>query len=201
MPVLERYAALLAAEGVEWGLLGPREVPRLWERHLLNCAAVAPLVPDGSDLADIGAGAGLPGLVLAITRPDLRVTLIEPLLRRARFLELAVERLDLPRVRVLRTRAESAEARAAGPFEVVTARAVAPLDRLAGWCLPLVRPGGWFLALKGTRAQAELDAAGAVLRRLGAREATVAEVSTSASREPTIVVTMRRASTAGRGAR
>ena len=162
------------------GLIGPREAPRLWDRHLLNCAVLGEVVPRGVAVADVGSGAGLPGLVLAIARPDLRVTLVEPLLRRTRFLDEVVDLLGLQaQVEVLRGRAEElADGRT---FDVVTARAVAPLERLARWCLPLVAPGGELVAMKGASAPAEVveagpDAAAAGLchsggGRAGARDA------------------------------
>ena len=183
LPQLEVYAALLAGPGVERGLLGPREAPRRWERHLLNCAGLSPLIEDGSVVLDLGSGAGLPGLVLALMRPDIQVVLVEPLLRRATFLSEAVEALGLRTVVVRRARAE--ELHGTVEVDVVTARAVAPLERLGGWAMPLLRPGGRLLALKGEQAQAELDAALPVLRRAGAVAAEVvlvgsAELSTDA---------------------
>ena len=165
----ERYADLLATVAVERGLIGPREVPRLWERHLMNCVVVVPRVPTGATVADVGSGAGLPGLVWAIARPDLEVTLIEPLLRRTVFLEEAIETLGLDRVTVRRARAEEV----ADTYDVVTARAVAPLERLAGWCLPLVRPGGVLLALKGRTAQDEVTSSSEALHNLGATDIVV----------------------------
>jgi 16S rRNA (guanine527-N7)-methyltransferase len=161
----ERFAHLLATEATVRGLIGPREVPRLWERHLLNCAVVADVLPQGATVADIGSGAGLPGLVLAIRRPDLAVTLVEPLLRRTTFLEEAVVELGLDHVEVVRARAEELAGRRS--FDVVTSRAVAPLDRLARWSLPLVRPGGEMVAMKGSSAGAELESARPALRKLG----------------------------------
>jgi 16S rRNA (guanine527-N7)-methyltransferase len=164
------YAGWLAGPAVERGLLGPREADRLWERHLLNSAALAgPLAAElplgrGGRVCDLGSGAGLPGIVVALLRPDLEVVLVEPLLRRARFLDEVVAALDLPRTTVVRARAEDTS----GPFDVVVARAVAPLDRLARWALPLLGPGGALLALKGERASAELTASAQVLDRLGA---------------------------------
>ena len=156
---LAAYADLLAGAGVERGLIGPREVPRLWDRHLLNCAVVVDpesgLVPEGAAVIDVGSGAGLPGLVWAIARPDLDIVLLEPLLRRATFLEEAVSALGLERVRVVRGRAEESKLTAA----VVTARAVAPLDRLLGWVARLVAPGGEVLALKGSSAAEEIAVA------------------------------------------
>jgi len=155
------YARLLATEGTVRGLIGPREVPRLWERHLLNSAAIASLVPVGARVVDVGSGAGLPGIPLALARPDLTVTLLEPLARRVAFLTECVRRLGLERVTVVRGRAEEGPIRRQlGGADVVTARAVAPLDKLAGWCLPLLRPGGLLLAMKGSTAAAELAATG-----------------------------------------
>jgi 16S rRNA (guanine527-N7)-methyltransferase len=164
------YAGMLASRGVEWGLIGPHEVPRLWDRHLLNCAVVADLI--GSryrTLVDIGSGAGLPGIVLAMMRPELTVTLLEPMERRCRFLSGCVAELGLANARVLRGRAEDATLRA----DVATARAVAPLDRLAELAVRVVRPGGLVLAIKGQTADAELRKARPVLRRIGARGARV----------------------------
>jgi len=164
------YAGMLATRGVEWGLIGPHEVPRLWDRHLLNCAVVADLI--GSryrTLVDIGSGAGLPGIVLAMMRPELAVTLLEPMERRCRFLSGCVAELGLANARVLRGRAEDATLRA----DVATARAVAPLDRLAELAVRVVRPGGLVLAIKGQTADAELRKARPVLRRIGARGAKV----------------------------
>lgn len=155
------YARLLATEGTVRGMIGPREVPRLWERHLLNSAAIASLVPVGARVVDVGSGAGLPGIPLALARPDLIVTLLEPLARRVAFLTECVRRLGLERVTVVRGRAEEGPIRRQlGGADVVTARAVAPLDKLAGWCLPLLRPGGLLLAMKGSTAAAELAATG-----------------------------------------
>ncbi|MGH3473678.1 MAG: 16S rRNA (guanine(527)-N(7))-methyltransferase RsmG [Aeromicrobium sp.] len=165
----ERYVDLLTSAGVERGLIGPREGPRIWERHVMNCAVVVPRVPVGAAVADVGSGAGLPGLVWAIARPDLRVTLIEPLLRRTTFLEEAVEALELDHVTVLRARAEDVRE----TFDVVTARAVAPLEKLAGWCLPLVRPGGVLLALKGRTAEEEAASSRVSLHKMGATDIVV----------------------------
>jgi 16S rRNA (guanine527-N7)-methyltransferase len=165
----EQYVDLLTFAGVERGLIGPREVPRIWDRHILNCAVVVPRVPVGAAVADVGSGAGLPGLVWAIARPDLHVTLIEPLLRRTTFLEEAVDALGLDQVTVLRARAEDVRE----TFDVVTARAVAPLEKLAGWCLPLVRPGGVLLALKGRTAEEEVASSRVSLHKMGATDIVV----------------------------
>lgn len=156
------YAEVLAGTGVARGLIGPREVPRLWDRHILNCVVVAPLFSAGATIADIGSGAGLPGLVIAIARPDLEMTLVEPLLRRSTFLLELVDRLELP-VEVVRARAE--QLHGSRRYDYVTARAVAPLARLVGWALPLCSPGGELVALKGSSVQDELVAAGPQLRR------------------------------------
>jgi 16S rRNA (guanine527-N7)-methyltransferase len=170
VPGMQSFADILATRGVERGLIGPREVPRLWSRHLVNCAVVAQeatgAIPPGCSVADVGSGAGLPGLVWSLVRPDLRMTLIEPLLRRATFLSEAVTELDLDdRVEVLRARAEDVPAQT---FDVVTARAVARLPQLLTWTLPLARVGGVVLALKGSSAGLEVAEAEATRESLGA---------------------------------
>nr|WP_236047249.1 16S rRNA (guanine(527)-N(7))-methyltransferase RsmG [Actinoplanes ovalisporus] len=150
------YARLLVTDGVVRGLIGPREAPRIWERHLVNCAVVSQIIPIGASVVDVGSGAGLPGIVLAVARPDLRITLVEPLARRTAFLSEAVTALGLDTtVTVVRGRAEDVVDGPPAGADVVTARAVAPLDRLAGWCLPLARVGGRLLALKGATAAEE----------------------------------------------
>jgi 16S rRNA (guanine527-N7)-methyltransferase len=163
LPTLRRYVDLLATDGVTRGLIGPREVPRLWDRHLLNCGLLSPVVPEGARVVDLGSGAGLPGLVLAVARPDLRVSLVEPMLRRTTFLTEACELLEVANATVTRGRAEDL----AGdePFDVVTARALAPLPRLLTWALPLVAPGGSLLAMKGSSAEQEVRNASAELDR------------------------------------
>jgi 16S rRNA (guanine527-N7)-methyltransferase len=161
----QTFARMLATRGVEHGLIGPHEVPRLWDRHLLNCAVVAELIDSSArTLVDIGSGAGLPGIVLAMVRPELSVTLLEPMERRCRFLSDCIAELRLGNATVLRGRAEDAVLRA----DVATARAVAPLDRLAELAVGLVRPGGMVLAIKGRTAADELKKAKPVLRRIGA---------------------------------
>lgn len=162
----ERFTALLADTGVSHGLIGPREVPRLWDRHVLNCAVIHPAIELGQKVIDVGSGAGLPGLALAIARPDLDLHLVEPMLRRTNWLSRAVDELELTNVTVHRGRAEQFWGVLSA--RVVTARAVARLSELAGWCLPLVLPGGSLLALKGSRATEELEADRALLRRMGA---------------------------------
>lgn len=182
----ERYAALLAGPGVERGLLGPHEVGRLWERHLLNCAVVADLVPAGCSVADVGSGAGLPGVVLALLLPDVRVTLVERMLRRAVFLEECVAELGLKNASVARGRAEDWAGKLSA--DVVTARAVAPLGRLAGIALGLVRPGGTVLAIKGAKAPAEVVAARPALARLGVRDVDVVRAGGGMVDPPATVV-------------
>ncbi|MBK5308148.1 MAG: 16S rRNA (guanine(527)-N(7))-methyltransferase RsmG [Frankiaceae bacterium] len=190
LPLAVRYAALLAGPGVERGLLGPREAPRLWDRHLLNCAGLSELLEPGQDVLDVGSGAGLPGVVLGIRRPDVSIVLVEPLLRRATFLTEVVEDLGLDNVSVRRARAEELAGKAL--VDVVTARAVAPLDRLAAWTLPLLRSGGRLLALKGDQADAELGAGRPALRRAGAESAEVVTVGNAAEQtEARVVVVVR----------
>lgn len=167
----ERYAGWLADAGVVRGLIGPREVPRLWDRHLLNCAVLSEAVPEGSTVADVGSGAGLPGLVLAIARPDLRLTLVEPLLRRTNFLEEVVADLEMANVEVVRARADSLHG--VREFGVVTSRAVAPLGRLLEWCMPLVAPTGAMVALKGGSVVGEIAAVRTDLERRGYAEPEV----------------------------
>ncbi|RAK35413.1 16S rRNA m(7)G-527 methyltransferase [Actinoplanes lutulentus] len=171
LPVAVRYAELLGTDGVIRGLIGPRETPRLWERHLINCGVMAEIIPFGASVVDIGSGAGLPGIVLAVARPDLAITLVEPLARRTAFLDEAVDELGLDNVMVIRGRAEEV----AGHLEadIVTARAVAALDKLAGWCLPLAKVGGRLLALKGASAADEVAEHGQALSDLGGGEVAV----------------------------
>lgn len=200
----EAYSDLLADAGTVRGLIGPREVPRLWERHLLNCAVISELVPHAgtgsgglvSTVCDLGSGAGLPGIPLALRRPDLEVTLLEPLLRRVRFLDEVVAALGLGNVTVRRGRAE--ELRGNAVFDVVTSRAVAPLDRLAEWSLPLTAPGGVVLAMKGSSAAAEVAAARTVLRRLGGREVSVETAGARWLDPPVTVVRIVKGAESGR---
>lgn len=186
LPLAERFAALLADDGVVRGLIGPREVPRLWERHLVNCALLGRAIDEGRDVCDIGSGAGLPGLVLAIARPDLRLTLVEPLLRRTTFLDEAVVELGLPNVEVVRARAE--ELHGKREFSVVTSRAVAPLERLLGWSMPLVRQGGALVAMKGSSVHAEIEEAERAFRKYGAGAVSVEEYGEGIVERPTTVI-------------
>ncbi|MGI8524400.1 MAG: 16S rRNA (guanine(527)-N(7))-methyltransferase RsmG [Nocardioides sp.] len=166
LPRIAAYGGWLAGPGVERGLIGPREAPRLWERHLLNCGLLTPLLPADASVADIGSGAGLPGLVLALARPDLRVTLVEPLLRRTVFLAEVAEALGADNVEVVRARADALHGQRR--FDVVTSRAVAPLERLLSWSMPLVSATGALLAMKGSSVAEEIATARPTLRRLGA---------------------------------
>lgn len=166
LALAERFTSILADTGVSHGLIGPREVPRLWDRHVLNCAVIHPAIDLGQMVIDVGSGAGLPGLALAIARPDLDLHLVEPMLRRTSWLSMAVAELELTNVTVHRGRAEQFWGEMSAP--VVTARAVARLSELARWCLPLVLPGGCLLALKGSRAAEELETDRPLLRRMGA---------------------------------
>jgi 16S rRNA (guanine527-N7)-methyltransferase len=188
-----RYAQSLATDAVARGLMGPREADRLWDRHLLNCAAIAPAVASGAHVIDVGSGAGLPGVVLAIARPDLYVTLVESLARRTTYLDEIVRSLGLAdRVVVVRARAEEIAENVSmfhvKPADVVTSRAVAPLDRLATWCLPLVRLNGRMVAVKGTSASEEVATHASAVRRLGGGVPVVREYGAGVLAEPTTVV-------------
>lgn len=191
----EEYAAFLADQGTLRGLIGPREVPRLWDRHILNCALVSEVIDHGLAVADIGSGAGLPGVVLAIRRPDLHLTLIEPLLRRATFLTEVVELLSLSNVTVLRGRAEELKGKAA--FDVVTSRAVADLGKLATWSMPLVRPGGLFLPMKGSSADEEIKASANILRRLGGVDPQLVRVGDGVGYPQVTLVAVRKSAKSG----
>jgi 16S rRNA (guanine527-N7)-methyltransferase len=189
-----RYAQILAGRGIEHGLIGPRERDRLWERHLVNCAVVAELLPPSTMVADIGSGAGLPGIALACARADLSVTLVEPLERRVRFLVDTVAELGLgDQLTVLHGRADSRDVldRLEGT-RFATARAVAPLDRLVGWCLPLLVADGELLAMKGRTAEAEIGAHGSALAKLGARGVELRTCGSAILEEPVRVVAVRR---------
>ncbi len=182
------YADVLVNEGISRGLLGPREASRLWSRHILNCAVVAPLFTTGATLADVGSGAGLPGLVLAIARPDLQITLIEPLLRRTTFLAAVVDRLDLP-VTVVRARAEQLAER--WNYDYITIRAVAPLSRLVPWALPLCSAGGEVVAWKGASAAEEVASARGVLGEHGAGAVRIEHYGAGVVTPPATVVRIR----------
>ena len=183
--LVERFVHTLATSGVERGLLGPREAARLWDRHILNCVRLHTLVPPESTVIDVGSGAGLPGLVLALRRPDVQVTLVEPLLRRSVFLQECVDDLGLVNSQVIRGRAEDLVGTLTA--DLVTARAVAPLERLATWCLPLLHSGGSLLALKGDRASEELAVALPRLRRMGVVRSLVHMIEGPSDAPPTVV--------------
>ena len=186
LPLAARYADLLATEGVVRGLIGPRETPRLWDRHLLNSAVLADAIPGSASVCDIGSGAGLPGLVVAIVRPDVQVTLVEPLLRRTTFLEEVVAELGLTHVEVVRGRAETLHG--GRTFGVVTSRAVAPLERLLQWSMPLVAPDGALVAMKGSSVQDEIEAARGTLTSLACAEPEVTALGAPWLDPPTTVV-------------
>jgi 16S rRNA (guanine527-N7)-methyltransferase len=194
--VATEYVARLASDGVTRGLIGPREVPRLWERHILNSAAVAEAVPEGARVVDVGSGAGLPGIPLGLARPDVELTLVEPMARRVEFLEEVVADLAVPaglRWRVVRGRAEERSvATAVGPVDVVTARAVAPLPRLVGWCRGLMRPGARLVALVGASALAELPSLVPELEAAGMRDVHSRAVGAGLGDAATTVVVMTR---------
>jgi 16S rRNA (guanine527-N7)-methyltransferase len=201
LEVAAEYAAILSGAGIERGLIGPGEVARLWDRHILNSAAIGELLEPGERVADIGSGAGLPGIPLALVRPDLNITLVEPLLRRADFLAETVDLLGLP-VTVIRGRAEERAVRdAAGEIDVVTSRAVASLDKLTRWCLPLLQPGGRMLAMKGERAAAEVEEHRGAMSSLGAVDVKVMECGVNYLTPPVTVVVAVRGSRPGRGSR
>lgn len=195
----ERYVDLLTREGVRRGLIGPREVDRLWDRHVLNSAAIAELIPPDATVVDVGSGAGLPGIPLAIARPDLTLTLLEPMARRIEWLDEVVGTLGLS-VTVLRGRAEERSVRnSAGGADVVTARAVAPLAKLASWCLPLLDMGGRLLALKGATVTDELARDRAAVTALGGGDLSVVSCGASVLAVPTTVVVVRRIAAPARG--
>jgi len=185
LPLAVRFVEHLSTTGVERGIVGPREVPRMWTRHVLNCAVVAELLPVGVSVVDLGSGAGLPGVALALARPDLSVVLVEPLERRARWLRDLTADLGVP-IEVRRARAEDLVGVVRA--QVVTARAVAPLPRLLTWAVPLVEPGGAVLAIKGRAASVELEDAGPALRAQGLAGATVLSCGQGLLTEPTTVV-------------
>lgn len=185
---LVQYANWLETQGFIRGLIGPREVDRIWDRHLVNCAVVADLIADGASIIDIGSGAGLPGLVLAIVRPNSEVTLVEPLLRRSDFLTEVVSDIGLKNVTVVRARAEQVRHLRA---DVVTARAVAPLKKLLGWAMPLVGPAGELLAMKGSNAATEITQAKAELTGLTAE---IVEIGAGLVDPPTTIVRVKKIS-------
>jgi 16S rRNA (guanine527-N7)-methyltransferase len=192
LPLTRRFAEHLTTSGVERGLIGPREAPRVWERHVLNCAVVAELIPDGARVVDVGSGAGLPGIPLALARPDLRIVLVEPLARRVDWLREVIADLGVA-IEVERGRAEENVVRRRWEgADVVTARAVAPLGRLAEWCLPLLRPGGEMLALKGASAAEEIERDRAAVRALGGSPPRIERCGVGIIDPPSTVVVIER---------
>lgn len=189
-PTVSRFAAMLREQGELRGLLGPREQSRLWERHLLNSAAVVQHLPRTGAIADVGSGAGLPGIVVAAMLPEAELVLIDPMERRTQWLEEVVAELDLSNVRVVRARAEELDG--ALEADAVTARAVAAMDKLARWCLPLLRDGGTLVALKGRSAGDELEKAKYVLRKLGGDAGEVLDAPTIPGVDSTTVVRVMR---------
>ncbi|RAN71407.1 16S rRNA (guanine(527)-N(7))-methyltransferase RsmG [Bacillus sp. SRB_336] len=186
LDLAKRYVEHLATSGIERGLIGPREVPRLWSRHVLNCAVVAELIDDGARVADVGSGAGLPGLCLAIARPDLHLTLIEPLERRVVWLEEVVMDLGLDNVEIIRARAEQAVEKV--ECDVVTARAVSALNTLAPLTIPLLGGTGELLAIKGRSAEEEISKAARTIKKLGGIQTEVLTAGAGILSEPTTVV-------------
>ncbi|WP_020017334.1 16S rRNA (guanine(527)-N(7))-methyltransferase RsmG [Promicromonospora sukumoe] len=185
-----RYAELLRDQGELRGLIGPREVPRIWERHILNSAAVVPYLPASGSVADIGSGAGLPGIVIAVMRPELDVILVEPMERRTIWLAEVVAELGLTNVQVKRGRAE--EYHDAFEADAVTSRAVAALSKLVRMSMPLVRVGGELVILKGRNVAQEIEPARKVLRKFAAAEPEILEGSTVAGVEATTILRVRR---------
>ncbi|MGO1320076.1 MAG: 16S rRNA (guanine(527)-N(7))-methyltransferase RsmG [Galactobacter sp.] len=186
----QRYVGHLVSTGIEWGLVGPREIPRIWGRHVLNCAALVEVIPEGALVADVGSGAGLPGLVLALARPDLMMILIEPLERRCQWLDMVVEDLGLgDRVDVVKARAEQVVETI--DADIVTARAVKALKTLVPLTLPLIHGHGELLALKGRSAQDEIEKAAKIIRKHKGRDASVLTLGAEVLEEPTTVVRVR----------
>ena len=193
LPVAVEYVEALSTIGVERGLIGPREADRLWERHILNSAVLGELLDPAERVIDVGSGAGLPGIPLGIARPDVDFVLVEPMLRRTDFLREMIERLGLTNVSVMRGRAEEPSVvSAVGGADVVTSRAVAALDKIARWSLPLTRVGGRMLAIKGDRADEEVRQFGNALSLLGADDVRVVQCGTRYLDPPTTVVVARR---------
>ena len=180
----QRFADLLVKHSDELGLLGPREMPKLWSRHILNSAVVAELVHDGEIVADIGSGAGLPGIPMAIARPDVRFVLIEPMERRSQWLERVLDELGLENARVLRARAEDV----GEVFDVCTARAVSALPKLLRLVVPLTRDGGRVLALKGEKAAEEIADAKKLAKKLKLESFEIVMAGSELLTDPTRVV-------------
>ena len=188
LPKAEAYARALVGDSDQLGLLGPRELPKLWSRHILNSAVVAELLGEGELVADVGSGAGLPGIPMAIARPDVDFVLIEPMERRANWLQKQVDSLELSNVSVLRARAEEV---GRSDFDVVTARAVSALPKLLRMTTDLIRPGGRLVALKGERAQAEIDESKPLIKKLKLASFEILFTGSALLSEPTRVVVVK----------
>lgn len=187
------YHESLATDGSVRGFIGPREVPRLWDRHILNCGVIGEAMDEGISVADIGSGAGLPGIPLAIARPDLNITLIEPLLKRSVYLNEVKEALNLDNVTVIRGRAEEKVVRKqVGLVDIVTSRAVAPLGKLATWSLPLVKIGGRMVAMKGSSVEEEIERDAKEICKAGGTDIKVYTVGEALLSEPTTLISIRR---------
>lgn len=185
----EAYYRSLATDGSTRGFIGPREIPRLWERHILNCAVIGEVMDHAAVVVDVGSGAGLPGIPLALARPDLEITLVEPLLKRSVYLDEVVKELGLVNVRVIRGRAEEKIVRQSlGKVDIVTSRAVAPLGKLVGWSLPLVKVGGSMIAMKGASVTEELQRDAIAIKRAGGGPAEIITVGEGLLAEPTTLI-------------
>jgi len=189
-PGLRAFADMLIAEGELRGLIGPRELPRLWSRHILNSTAIDSYIPERAVVVDVGSGAGLPGIVLAIIRPDLHIHLIEPMERRVEWLTEVSDKLGLERVTIHQSRVEDMHGELS--VQVVTSRAVAAMKKLVPMTLPLLKSGGQLVALKGERAGIEIDQADQQLRKFGARWVDVETVPVRGTDEPTTVVVVQK---------
>lgn len=188
-----RYHRYLAEEATVRGLIGPRETPKLWDRHILNSAILGSAIAKDCTVVDIGTGAGLPGIPLAMARPDLKVILVEPLLRRTTFLEEVVEGLELSNVTVVRGRAEDKNVlETVGQVDVATSRAVAPLGKLCRWSLPLVKSGGVMVALKGSTAAEEIERDSKIITKAKGINPKVVEIGTDVLTTPTHVVIVKK---------
>lgn len=179
------YHESLATDATIRGFIGPREKPRLWDRHIYNCAVIGEAIPEGARVIDIGSGAGLPGIPLAIARPDLQVTLLEPLLKRSNYLAEITEKLGLDNVTVIRDRAENLGKDA--KFDVATSRAVAPLAKLARWSLPLCKPGGMMLAMKGASASEEIERDKSAIKHAQGERAEIITVGAELEESTTLI--------------
>lgn len=185
LALAEAYHQSLATTAAERGFIGPKEVGRLWERHILNCAVISEAFEENLKVADIGSGAGLPGIPLAIARPDLKITLIEPLLKRSTYLNEIVAELGLDNVTVVRGRAED---QPQASFDAVTSRAVAPLGKLAGWSLPLLQGGGAMIAMKGESVAEELERDAKLIEKAGGANAEIFTVGAATLDRPTTLI-------------